>query len=218
VGQFLKHRFNEVRAYSRPGQVFRHKLHWMTSARAIRIKNQIAAIWKRGLSFRKRDWEMSDYPVVIREHEFNPDFSAPRFRQHRYFAYIVNWAITGSGDTSDDAVGNLRSKFQSIKNEWKLQGRPLLRPGTVGPIEFASQEWVAVNKELSEDFIRRVLNLDWAWISDESRLWDFHTNETNELLHAKIMEVYSVDVSEIESAKLSEILDRIAAERKTSKN
>jgi len=185
----------------------------MTSARAIRIKNQIAAIWKRGLSFRKRDWELSDYPVVIREHEFNPDFSAPRFTQHRYVAYIVNWAITGSGNTSDDAVRDLRSKFQSIKHEWKLQARPLPRPGAVVPIEFASQERITVNEKLSEDFIQRVLNLDWAWISDESSLWDFHTDETNALLHAKIMDVYGVDVSDIESAKLSEILERIAAER-----
>jgi hypothetical protein len=189
----------------------------MTSARAVRIKYQIAAVWKRGLSFRKRDWELSDYPVAIREHEFDPDFSALRFTQHRYLAFIVNWAITGGGETPEDAVNDLRSKFQSIKSEWKLQSRPLPRPGTVGPIEFASQERVAINEELSEDFIRRVLNLDWAWISDESSLWDFHTNETNELLHAKIMEVYGVDVSDLETAKLSEILDRIAAKQRPAK-
>ena len=67
--------------------------------------------------------------------------------------------------------------------------------------------------ELAEDFVRRVLGLDWAWISDESSLWDFHTSETNELLCTKIMQVYGVDVSDIESGKLSEILDRIAATR-----
>ena len=94
-------------------------------------------------------------------------------------------------------------------------GRTVLaRPGTVGPLEFASQERVKANQDLSEEFIRRVLNLDWAWISDESSLWDFHTNETNEMLNAKIMEVYGVDVSDIESAKLSEILDRISTSQK----
>ena len=54
-------------------------------------------------------------------------------------------------------------------------------------------------------------SLDWAWISDESSLWDFHTDDTNEKLWAKILEVYGVDVSDIESARLSEILNRIAA-------
>jgi hypothetical protein len=95
-----------------------------------------------------------------------------------------------------------------------LEERFLLRPGIVGPLEFASQERVKANQDLSEEFIRRVLNLDWAWISDESSLWDFHTNETNDMLHAKIMEVYGVDVSDIESAKLSEILDRISTSQK----
>ena len=52
--------------------------------------------------------------------------------------------------------------------------------------------------------------MEWAWISDESRLWDFHSEETNDALYAKIEEVYGVNVSDIESAKLSEILERIA--------
>jgi hypothetical protein len=57
-----------------------------------------------------------------------------------------------------------------------------------------------------------VLNLDWAFISDESSLWDFHEAKTNEALIARIKEVYGVDVSDIESAKLPEILERIAKE------
>ena len=91
--------------------------------------------------------------------------------------------------------------------------KPLPRPGTHVPIEFASRQRVSADPELAQDFIRRVLNLDWAFISDESSLWDFHHAETNEALIAKIEEVYGVDVSDIESAKLSEILERIAAIR-----
>ena len=87
----------------------------------------------------------------------------------------------------------------------------MIRPGVNAPLEFAAQELVSVNPELGEDFIRRVLNLDWAWISDESSLWDFHTDDTNEKMLAKILDVYGVDVSDIESARLSEILNRIAA-------
>jgi len=87
----------------------------------------------------------------------------------------------------------------------------MIRPGVNAPIEFAAQELISVNTELSEDFIRRVLKLDWAWISDESTLWDFHTDDSNEKMWAKILEVYGVDVSDIESARLSEIFNRIAA-------
>jgi hypothetical protein len=63
---------------------------------------------------------------------------------------------------------------------------------------------------------RRVLRLDWAWISDESSLWDFHHQETNAALVAKIREVYGVDVSDIESANLADILDRIAANQRST--
>jgi hypothetical protein len=64
---------------------------------------------------------------------------------------------------------------------------------------------------LADDFIRRVLNKDAVWISDESSLWDFHRQDTNAALVAKIREVYGVDVSDIESGNLADILDRIAA-------
>ena len=80
-------------------------------------------------------------------------------------------------------------------------------------LEFAPRQRVSAHPELAEDFIRRVLNLDWAYISDESSLWDFHGAGTNGALIARIEEVYGVDVSDIESAKLPEILERIAKER-----
>jgi hypothetical protein len=62
--------------------------------------------------------------------------------------------------------------------------------GTHVEIDFASRERVDAHPELAEDFIRRVLNLDWAWISDESSLWDFHSCDDNHALVAKINEVY----------------------------
>jgi hypothetical protein len=89
--------------------------------------------------------------------------------------------------------------------------KPLPRPGIHAPIEFAAQERVDAHPELADDFVRRVLGLDWAWISDGSSLSDFHTGETNDALYAKIGEVYGVDVSDIENGNLAEILDRIAA-------
>ena len=77
-------------------------------------------------------------------------------------------------------------------------------------MNFASQDRVKLHAELSLDFTRRVLGLPWAFISDESTLWDFHTENTNDEFVAKIKEVYGVDVSNIESARLCEIFERIA--------
>ncbi len=58
-----------------------------------------------------------------------------------------------------------------------------------------------------------MLGLGWAFVSDESSLWDFHTGETNKVLIAKIKDPYGVDVSDIESGNLAMILDRIATSR-----
>lgn len=73
----------------------------------------------------------------------------------------------------------------------------------------------AVNEyeALSEDFIHRVLDLDWAWISDQSSLWDFNEEGDNSRLNAKIMEVYGVDVSDIQSGRLVAIFERIVQSR-----
>jgi hypothetical protein len=136
-------------------------------------------------------------------------FGAPRFSQHRYRAYIVNGAITGSGNTREEAMTSLQQNFESATQIRKEEALPAIRPGTNWPIEFASQEKVSADESLGEEFIRKVLGLDWAWISDESSLWDFHTEQTNDLLFAKIRDVYGVDVSDIESARLWEIFERI---------
>ncbi len=70
-----------------------------------------------------------------------------------------------------------------------------------------------IHGDVAEHFTQSVLGLDWAWISDESSLWDFHTGETNMNLEAKIREIYGVDVSDIESGNLAQIPNRIAATR-----
>jgi hypothetical protein len=182
----------------------------MTSNRTIRFTNQIYALWKLCLSFRKRDWELKDYPVRIRNQKIEQEFKAPRFKQYRYIAYIVNWTLSGFGDSSQQAMSDLNAKFKEAKIKKGRETMPLPRPGTHVPMELASQERVIAHSELANDFTRRVLDLDWAWISDESSLWDFHADETNELLNARVKEVYGVDISDIESGRLVDILDRIA--------
>jgi hypothetical protein len=169
------------------------------------------------LSLRKRRWELDDYPVVMREQEVDPKYTGTRLKQWRYAASIVNWGLSGSGDTEQEALQVLKRNFTTAKLEKAKTGMSLPRPGIHVPIQFASQELVEAHSELAEDFAHRVLNLDWVWISDESSLWDFHGNDTNDMLTAKIKEVYGVDVSDIQSAKLSEIFERIDAAGSSNK-
>jgi hypothetical protein len=178
------------------------------------VKSKIRAGWKWFLSLFKRDWEVSDYPIVIRENEIDPSYVGTRLRQHRYSAQIVNWwVVSGVGDTRAEALQKLEKMFANMKAERAKDRKQLPRPGAHVPIEFASRERVDAHAALAEDFVRRVLNLDWAWISDDSSLWDFHSSDDNQELIAKINELYGVDVSDIESAKLWQILDRIASSR-----
>jgi hypothetical protein len=188
----------------------------MPFSRTTRIKNQIRAAWKWCLSFSKQEWELNDYPIGITERESNPAFSAFRFSQHRYRAYIVNWSIAGFGDTPEQAKENLEQNFENVRLNRRQEGKRLFRPGAPVPIEFASQEKILANEALSEEFIQKVLGLEWAWISDDSSLWDFHTEPTNDALYAKIREVYSVDVSDIQSGSLWIIFERIEQSRRES--
>ena len=87
--------------------------------------------------------------------------------------------------------------------------------GAIKTIEFAPTNRIDRHRDLADDFVRRVLGLDTAWISNESSLEDFHGEPTNEALNRKIHEVYGVEVSDITNGNLAEILERIALHRAT---
>jgi hypothetical protein len=95
---------------------------------------------------------------------------------------------------------------------------PLQRPCVDYPLQFAPSERIDAYPELAEDFRRRIFDGEttWAWISDETRLDEFHDGETDEPIVARIKEVYGVDVSDISSGCICEILERIAATRRVS--
>jgi len=176
----------------------------------VQMKNQLHSLWKLCLSVGKGDWELGDYPVVIREQDVNRTLESTRLKQYRFTAYIINWGLAGAGDTKREALQALDKTFTTVKMERLCSGLSLPRLGTRVPIQFAYRERISAYAELAEDFVHCVLKLDWAWLSDESSLWDFHREETNNVLVSRIKEIYGVDVSDIESARLSEILERIA--------
>ena len=184
----------------------------MAHSRLTRLKNRLHSSWKWLLSFRTNDWQLDDYPIGIREQQNNgnPHLPVSRFISHKYVAHILNASIRGSGDTPLAAREKLKESFGMARNRRLEDGKPLVRPGRSWPLDFASQEHVNEHEALSADFIRRVLDLDWAWISDESSLWDFHADSDNSRLNAKIMEIYGVDVSDIQSGRLAAIFERIA--------
>ena len=133
-----------------------------------------------------------------------------RLKPLPWTASVINWpGMSASANSRVEALAELRKNF----DRFRATHPSLPRPGTKVPIEFAASERIGQHSELAKDFVERVLGLDWAWISDESSLWDFHEDETNESLTDKIRHVYGVDVSDISSGNLADIFDRILEHR-----
>jgi hypothetical protein len=171
-----------------------------------RIAWQAQAAWMRLLSFFKSEWTINDYPIRVRFQRPTGRADTPRRKLIPWFADVVNWpAMSAKGSTRQEALDDLRGQFE----RFIATKKPLPRPGTSVPLEFATSARVGRYPELTKDFAQRVLNLEWVWISDASSPWDFHTDATNERLNEKVRSVYGVDISDITSGNLADIFDRI---------
>ena len=80
--------------------------------------------------------------------------------------------------------------------------------GVRSPLKFASDERIRQHEELAGD---RILGLRYeeCLVSDQSILWDFHEEESNDLLNQKVLAIYGVDISDLESALIADILERL---------
>lgn len=171
-------------------------------------QNRARLAWAK--SFFKSRWRFEDYPLdYIDQGEYPPNL--PKRLQHqRWRVDLINWhSMSGAGESKESALADAKQKFASLL----AAGEKMWRPGTGPGIIFAASEVPTRYPELSNDFIQNVLGLEWAWLSDESSLWDFHSKEDNAELYLKIGEVYGVDVSHVANANLLgifvEIMDQI---------
>ena len=73
-------------------------------------------------------------------------------------------------------------------------------------------------ESIASDFFERIFEMDRddCLITDESSLWDFHSEISNEPFYSKILEAYGIDVSDVERGNLAKIFRRIT-EAKESK-
>jgi hypothetical protein len=174
-------------------------------------------IFKYILSFFKRDWILSDYPVNYVHHDLPEDIpQSTKLRPIRWHVGIPNWLrMTGYGDTKDEAYADLEEKFY----EFKRQGNQLPRPGTKVPIkiEFAPRVQVNSYDEIARDFFDKISGMNYqnVLITDASSLWDFPFGENEDELVDKIREVYNIDISNIEDGNLVRIFEMIDQHRPT---
>ena len=164
------------------------------------------ARWKRLASMFKDEWTIDDYPIRVRFQQPTEPVNASRLRLIPWIADVVNWpAMSGNGNTRQEALDDIREKFK----RFVATKQRLPRPGTAVPVRYAASHRVGQHPELTKDFAQRVLDLEWVWISDESSLWHFHGDTTNERFVDKIRSVYGVDFSDITTGNLADIFERI---------
>lgn len=182
----------------------------MRMLKAREVPRQIKAAWKFVASLLKCEWAIDDYPIWVRFQQASESDRSSRTKTYVWVASVINWPVMlGGGRTKLEALADIRKNFEHRKA--KKQRLP--RPGKGLPIEFASRSRVERHAELATDFTKRVLQLEWAWISDDSSLWDFHGDDTNDSLNARVREIYGVDVSDVPSGNLADIFDKIAENR-----
>jgi len=171
--------------------------------------DQLKAIAKRILSYGKSDWDLTDYPIRIRQQKPADEDMEGRLKLIPWSVQIINWwQMGGSGETKDEALANLRTCFDNYRSSHDY----IPRPGTGAPLEFASSEHLGKYEDIAEEFFERILDLDYSecFITDESSLWHFHAGDDNIEYEKKIKSAYGVDVSDIESGVLVEIFQRIS--------
>jgi hypothetical protein len=167
------------------------------------------AVLKFVASFGKRTWSLEDYPIVLKHRERSPDLGA-RFIHYPWSVHIINWwHMRGDGATLELAIEALRKKLCGQNPQ------DLPRPGTGRPlkISYASQEEITKLEHVADRFFPVILEMAYedCIITDESSLWDFHGEETNDEYHRRVLEHYAVEISDIQSGNLVEIFKRIDA-------
>jgi len=169
----------------------------------------LLARWKFLLSFRKRDWELEDYPVVVhRQHQVAEWGNEPRFRSPAYIAHLVKWpGMDGLGDTPAGAIRDLREAFARVCAH--RGSKP--RPGTPVPIQIASQQQVDRQQELADEFVHSVLGVENAFLTDKSELWHFALAGALDEYYDRIQKLYGVDVRDVPEGNIAQILERIGA-------
>jgi hypothetical protein len=171
------------------------------------LSYQLRAVRKFVASFSKRAWSVEDFPLVIKHRERSPEFGS-RFIHYPWSVHIINWwHLRGDGATLALAIEDLRKKLSDHDQE------ELPRPGTGPPpqISYASQNEIAKLNHIAGEFFAAILKIPYedCIITDESSLWDFHSENTNDQYQRRILERYGVDVADIKSGNLVEIFKRI---------
>ena len=152
-------------------------------------------------SYRKSQWQLEDYPVrVVRQAEV----STPQLPAWR--AQIIGWWLSGLGGSPEEALANLSANLETQRAR-----KPLPRPGTKPPVEFASASELDRHGEFAYEFIERVVGIRPFFMSDGTHLLDFCGTEEMPEVHRKVALLYGADSRSLEDQPLWRVLDHVRA-------
>lgn len=163
---------------------------------------------KRILSYYKKDWSLSDYPVEFYGQKVE-DLSGTNLTMFPWEARIIDWYwMNADGYSKIEAHKKLMDRF----NAYKEEGHQLPRPGTRVPLTFASVSKIDNLEKVAVDFFRNIFDLDYygMFISDESSLYNFCWSDTEiEKVHDMINHYYQIDINNIDGLIIVDILEKI---------
>ena len=162
---------------------------------------------KHFLSFFKQNWQLKDYPISFCRP--NPDnVKRGLVDGNSWIASIDGWvAMVGMANTKENAVIELEKCFINYVNS----GSKLPRPGTKKELKFASTDGIEAHLDTFDQFCKDILNNDSSslFVSDESSLWDFTSEDNLDNYYKLILEKYNVDVSNVQDGNILLILKRL---------
>jgi hypothetical protein len=162
-------------------------------------------------SLLKSSWDYKDYPIKV--------WKAPNVRDKKFIwqAKIIHWTIMHqAGSTKKEALNNLRAYFQS----YKASNENLPRPGTkvALDVKFAKTEEIDKYREISKDFIAKILNankIQPLFISDISSLTVYEPQDEykakaqrDEIIKNTFI-IYGIDISENYDGPIYKIFEMI---------
>jgi len=169
------------------------------------MNDRLLALWKRLLSYKKKDWTLKDYPLRYKQKSTTAN---PGIDSRSWSVQIIHWWwLVGLGDTKALAFDSLSEAFSTYKKNQAV----LPRPGTIVPLQIAATTELEQLEDIAVHFFPAVLGYDFHGIlvTDESSVFDFGVDEKPIL--ETIYTLYHLQLNELGDGNIVRILKAIKA-------
>ena len=165
----------------------------------MKVRDWLLSASKYALSFRKREWELDDYPVRLVYH----DSSAGPGTFNGWMASILKWWLIGTGPTKEAALQQLSDNLAAAK---VAGNHP--RPGTRPPMQFGPADRIGAHGDFAYEFVERVTGITPMFMSDATSLADFADGEEFEDVRRKVSLLFGLEAASIIEGPLWQVLDK----------